>query len=97
MRAAYINEYGGPEAVEVGEISLAPEPGSGQARLRVAGAAVTPTDLKVRSGELTDYVPATFPWILGWDAAGIVDAVGPGPTEWAVGDRVLALWHQPHP
>jgi NADPH:quinone reductase-like Zn-dependent oxidoreductase len=88
-----IDRYGGPEVLHLADLRR-PEPGTGQVRIRMAGAAVNPTDLEVRAGQLTGWVSATFPWILGWDVAGTVDAVGDGASPWRVGEPVVAMWDQ---
>jgi len=92
LRAAAIDGYGGPDVIRLVELPE-PEPGPGQVRIRVAGASVNPTDLKLRAGDLADWVPATFPWILGWDVAGTVEAVGAGSAR-EVGEPVVAMWDQ---
>src|SRR5918911_963054 len=55
--------------------------------LRVHAAGVNPVDTKVREGRLANAFPVRFPLILGWDAAGIVEAVGPAVTWFRPGDR----------
>ncbi len=91
MRAVGVNNYGGPEALEVVEL---PEchAGPGQVRLRVHAAAVNPTDTYVRDGDRAAQQQADPPpYVPGMDAAGIVDEVGPGVTTGlAVGDRAMA-------
>jgi len=52
MRAAVVTSFGGPEAVEIGEVAL-PEPGARQVRIRVTAAAVNPVDAGVRAGVKT--------------------------------------------
>jgi putative PIG3 family NAD(P)H quinone oxidoreductase len=65
-----------------------PEPGPGQIRIRVRATAVNRADLMQHKG-LYPPPPGASP-ILGLEAAGEVDAVGPG-ADWSVGDRVCAL------
>jgi NADPH2:quinone reductase len=85
MRAAYIEQNGPPEAIRVGELPT-PEPGPGQALVRVAASAVNPIDLYIRSGTIA--MPAGFPYIVGCDLAGTVERVGPGVSRFKPGDRV---------
>lgn len=66
-----------------------PEPGPGQVRVRVRACGVCRTDLHIVDGELPD---AAFPLILGHQIVGMVDAVGPGVSGPAVGDRVGVPW-----
>jgi NADPH2:quinone reductase len=88
MFAMIINETGDPEVLQYGEIAT-PEPGPGEVRIRVAYAGVNPADWKNRQGMLARYRPYTFPYIIGFDAAGIVDKVGAGVTAFKPGDRVF--------
>jgi S-(hydroxymethyl)mycothiol dehydrogenase len=73
--------------VELVEIVI-PDPGSGEAVVRVQACGVCHTDLHYREGAIKD----EFPFLLGHEAAGIVDAVGPDVTEVAVGDYVVLNW-----
>ena len=90
MFALIYREYGSPEVLTVGEV---PEPhaGPGQVRIRVQAASVNVWDVKVRSGQMKDVVPAAFPVVPGIDASGVVDEVGPGVAGVAVGDEVFGL------
>jgi NADPH2:quinone reductase len=96
MRAVVVRSPGGPEALEIIETDV-PVPGPGQVRIRVRAAAVNPVDAFVRSSAATQagLLPARDSVGLGWDVAGVVDAVGPGlgsaPVGFAVGDRVVGL------
>ncbi len=90
MRAVGVNSFGGPEVLEVVELPVE-EPGDGEVRVRVAAAAVNPTDSVLRAGfrgEMYDGVPR--PLVPGMELAGVVDAVGPG-AGWKVGDEVVAI------
>jgi NADPH:quinone reductase-like Zn-dependent oxidoreductase len=90
MRAIGIPEFGGPEVLEVIDRATR-EPGPGEVRIRVAAAAVNPTDLMTRSGlAAAAYRDVPFPIVPGMDAAGTVDAVGPGVTRLVVGEEVMA-------
>jgi NADPH:quinone reductase-like Zn-dependent oxidoreductase len=91
MRAVGVGAFGGPEVLSVVDLPE-PQPGAGQVRIRVTAATVNPVDAKVRSGAASGAVkdPA-FPLVLGWDAAGTVDAVGEGVEGLGVGDPVLAM------
>ena len=88
MFAMIINETGGPEVLQYGEIAT-PEPGPGEVRIRVAYAGVNPADWKNRQGMLAAFRPYVFPYIIGFDAAGVVDKLGPGVSGFNVGDRVF--------
>lgn len=83
MRAIRVGQVGGPEAMRLEDIEL-PEPGEGQVRVRVAAAGVNFIDVYFRTG----VYPVPTPFTLGMEAAGTVDAVGPGVTDFAEADRV---------
>ncbi len=89
MQAVAIDAYGGTDQLELREMEV-PEPGRGQLRIRVRAAAVNPIDWKLRSGQLRFLLPQRFPLVLGFDAAGEVDALGPGAEGFTVGDPVYA-------
>ncbi|MEO6193508.1 MAG: NAD(P)-dependent alcohol dehydrogenase [Thermoanaerobaculia bacterium] len=88
MKAVVIDGYGGSERLVVREVAEPGEPGPGQIRLRVRAASVNPVDWMIRKGSLRLVMPAKFPLILGYDAAGEVDAVGPEVTRFQPGDAV---------
>jgi NADPH:quinone reductase-like Zn-dependent oxidoreductase len=75
MRAVYITEFGGPEKLTVGDLPV-PTPGRGEALLRVKTAALNHLDIWVRKGR--PGLTLREPHVMGSDAAGIVEALGPG-------------------
>src|SRR6202034_4081658 len=75
------------EPVEVTEV-LVPEPGPGEALVRVQACGVCHTDLHYKMGGIGD----DFPYLLGHEAAGVVEAVGPDVTDVAPGDFVILNW-----
>src|SRR6516225_4634003 len=75
------------EPVEVTTV-LVPDPGPGEARVRVQACGVCHTDLHYREGGIGD----DFPYLLGHEAAGVVEAVGDGVTGVAPGDFVILNW-----
>lgn len=87
--AAMLTGYGSPETLVWSEVAL-PAPGPGQIRMRVHAAGVGPTDLKIRRGDLREVFPLPDPAVLGFEAAGTVDALGPGVTGVLLGDEVAA-------
>jgi NADPH:quinone reductase-like Zn-dependent oxidoreductase len=85
MKAVQFAEHGDPEVLRLVDVEE-PHAGPGQVRIAVRAAGVNALDWKIRRG----YVPGgDLPRGLGMDAAGVVDEVGPGVTDVAVGDAVL--------
>jgi NADPH:quinone reductase-like Zn-dependent oxidoreductase len=72
-----------------------PEIGAGEVLIRVRAAGVNPFDWKVADGALEDQVKHSFPLILGFDAAGVIDRVGAEVTELAEGDEVYGYLFKP--
>ena len=70
------------------ETIVVPDPGPGEAKVRIQACGVCHTDLHYREGGIGD----EFPYLLGHEAAGVVDAVGPGVTSVAPGDFVVLNW-----
>ncbi len=89
MKDWNIKQYGDPDVVTQAE-QPTPKPGADQVLVRVESASVNPLDNKLISGAAKDRFPLKFPYVLGTDAAGTVEAVGPGVTLWKAGDRVFA-------
>ncbi|MDK4714023.1 quinone oxidoreductase [Rhizobium sp. CNPSo 4039] len=79
-----IHENGGPEVMKLEEVDL-PPPGAGEVQLRHAAIGLNFIDVYFRSGL---YKAPQFPLPLGKEAAGTITEVGPGVTDFAVGDRV---------
>src|SRR5215475_16625 len=75
------------EPVQLTEV-LVPEPGNGEALVRVQACGVCHTDLHYKMGGIGD----NYPYLLGHEAAGIVEAVGDNVTEVAPGDFVILNW-----
>lgn len=83
MKAILVHEHGGPEKLSY-EDAPVPQPAAGQARVRIEASGVNFIDIYYRTGLYKADLPAT----LGVEAAGTVEAVGEGVTEFAPGDRV---------
>ncbi|MFF7655820.1 S-(hydroxymethyl)mycothiol dehydrogenase [Streptomyces sp. NPDC007983] len=88
VRAVVALKRGAP--VEVLPV-LVPDPGPGEVLVGVQACGVCHTDLHYRDGAIGD----EFPYLLGHEAAGIVEAVGPGVTGLAPGDYVVLAWRAP--
>jgi NADPH:quinone reductase len=85
MKAIRVHQFGGPEVLRYEDVPL-PEPGAGEARVKVEAVGLNYVDVYRRKGQYT----AQLPFILGSEAAGVVDAIGPGVADLSVGDRVAS-------
>ena len=85
VRAVVARAKGEPVTVEIIEV---PDPGPGEVLVTVQACGVCHTDLHYREGAIND----DFPFLLGHEAAGIVEEVGDGVTNVAVGDFVVLNW-----
>jgi len=83
MRAIRVHEFGSVDVLRYEEIPL-PEPGAGEARVKLEAAGVNYIDIYFRSGQYKGALPFT----LGQEGAGVVEAVGPNVAEVKVGNRV---------
>jgi NADPH:quinone reductase-like Zn-dependent oxidoreductase len=86
MKAVQFSQFGGPEVLEVVDLPD-PHPAPGQVRIAVRAAGVNPSDWKKRSGLMDSELPQT----LGYEAAGVVDELGAGVADVAVGDRLFGF------
>ncbi|WP_328917713.1 MULTISPECIES: NADP-dependent oxidoreductase [unclassified Streptomyces] len=84
MKAVRFTRFGGPEVLEIVDLPD-PHPGPGQVRIAVRAAGLNPSDWKKRKGQMDEELPQT----LGHEAAGVVDELGEGVADVAVGDRVF--------
>jgi D-arabinose 1-dehydrogenase-like Zn-dependent alcohol dehydrogenase len=90
MKAAQISKAGSDFVVTERAI---PEPGPGTVRVKVAACGICHSDSFVKEGHWPNL---TYPRVPGHEVAGVIDAVGPGVTEWSAGDRVGIGWHGSH-
>ena len=90
MRAVWITRHGGPEALQVRE-TADPVPGPGQVRIRVSAAGLNFADVMAAQGLYPD-APKP-PCVVGYEVAGVIDALGAGSAGLAAGQRVLAMTH----
>jgi S-(hydroxymethyl)mycothiol dehydrogenase len=85
VRGVVAREKGAPVTLET---VLVPDPGPGEAKVKVQACGVCHTDLHYREGAIND----SFPFLLGHEAAGVVESVGEGVTDVAPGDYVILNW-----
>jgi NADPH:quinone reductase-like Zn-dependent oxidoreductase len=87
MKAAFIEQYGGPEVLRYGDL---PDPvaGPGEVVIDVFAASVNGADWKVRGGQ---YKQSKFPFALGRDFSGVISAISEGVADLKVGDAVFGV------
>ena len=96
MRAVVIDSFGGPEVLQVKELP-APAPGPGEVLVRVVASGTNPVEAKLRKNG--SWAGLQRPVVLGYDASGVVEAVGPGVGDFAAGDEVFytpEIFGNPH-
>ena len=86
MRALHVPTAG--ERPELSDLPV-PEPAQGQVLIRVKAAGLNPFDNTLASGMMAEMIEHAYPLVLGRDAAGVVEEVGPGVEGIAVGDEVF--------
>jgi NADPH:quinone reductase-like Zn-dependent oxidoreductase len=84
MRAIQFTEFGGPEVLKVVDLPE-PHPATAQIRVKVHAVGINPIDWKVRSGMMGGDLPK----VTGQEVAGVVDEIGDGVSDVAVGDKVF--------
>ena len=87
MKAAYIQQFGGPDVLKYGDLPD-PSAGPGQIVVDTFAASVNGADWKVRAGQ---YAQANFPLVLGRDFSGVVSALGAGVGDLRIGDEVFGV------
>lgn len=96
MRAMVITRFGGPDVFELQDRER-PKPGPGQVLVRVVASGTNPVDAKIRQAGTWAGIP--FPAVLGYDVSGVVEELGPGVSEFKVGDEVFytpEIFGNPH-
>lgn len=96
MQVAVIDGWGGVESLAVRSVPV-PAPAADEVLIRVEVAGVGSWDREERAGHYAAYLgTTTFPYVLGWDGAGVIAAVGASVTNLTAGDRVYAaVWPKP--
>jgi D-arabinose 1-dehydrogenase-like Zn-dependent alcohol dehydrogenase len=90
MKVAQVSKPGAEFQIVEREI---PEPGPGQVRIKVQACGVCHSDVITKEGA---FPGIQYPRVPGHEVAGIIDALGPGVTEWKMGQRVGVGWHGGH-
>lgn len=94
MKAIIINQFGSEDVLEEQEVDK-PEPKEGEVLVKIRAAGINPVDWKIREGKLKDRIPHQFPFIPGWDFAGIIEKQGYSARRFDVGDEVFGYARQP--
>jgi NADPH:quinone reductase-like Zn-dependent oxidoreductase len=89
-KAVVLTRYGPPDVLVWSDVPM-PEPGPGQVRIRVKAAGVSPTDPKIRRGDLKAVFPLPSGAVLGFEAAGVIDALGQSVSDVHEGDEVASV------
>jgi NADPH:quinone reductase-like Zn-dependent oxidoreductase len=89
-KAVVLTDYGPPDVLLWSDVPM-PEPGPGQVRIRIKAAGVSPTDPKIRRGDLKAVFPLPARAVLGFEGAGVVDELGSSVSGVQVGDEVASL------
>lgn len=87
-RVVRFHEYGGPEVLKIEDVAIG-RPGAGEVTIRVESIGLNRAEAAFRSGHYIE--KAQLPARLGYEAAGIVEELGPGVTGHAVGDAVCVI------
>jgi NADPH:quinone reductase-like Zn-dependent oxidoreductase len=87
-RSVRIHQFGDADVLQIEEVEIG-EPGSGEVRLRVHAIGLNRTEVTLRSGHSP--VKPALPSLIGFEAAGVVEALGPDVTHVSVGDRVALV------
>jgi NADPH:quinone reductase-like Zn-dependent oxidoreductase len=94
MKAMVIEKFGHEEQLHFEDLPT-PKPTDNEVQIQVLYASVNPVDWKIREGLLKNLLPHEFPLIPGWDAAGVVTAVGKNVKTFKVNDEVFAYCRKP--
>lgn len=87
MKSVRIHGYGGVDVLNYEDVPK-PEPGDNEVLVKVHASSVNPFDCAMRAGYLAAMMPIPLPHTMGTDIAGVVEAVGPGVTDFKPGDEV---------
>ena len=86
MKVMAMREYGAPQVLQPMDLPT-PQPGHGEVLIRVVAIGVNPADWKWRQGMFAGFMPVTFPYVPGYDIAGVIEQGG----HLAPGTRVVAM------
>ena len=88
MKAARVHGYGNADMIKYDEVPK-PTAGAGEILVKIEASSLNPVESYVRQGHFAQMIPLTFPFTMGLDLAGTVEAVGTGVAGFKPGDRVI--------
>src|SRR5438876_565295 len=94
MKAIIYENFGGVEKLKLKELPD-PHPDANEVLIEMHAAGVNPVDWKIREGYLKSRIQIQFPVIPGWDAAGVIKAVGTDVKGFKIGDNVYTYCRKP--
>lgn len=89
VKIVRFDEFGDANVLKLDELPLA-EPDKGEVRIKVEAIGLNRAEVAFREGQYIEE-PDSFPAILGYEASGVIDAIGEGVTEFKIGDRVSTI------
>ncbi|MGL4883229.1 MAG: alcohol dehydrogenase catalytic domain-containing protein, partial [Waterburya sp.] len=89
VKIVRFHEFGDADVLQLEELPIT-EPGKGEVRLKVEAIGLNRAEVMFRKGAYLEE-PDSFPSTLGYEAAGVIDAVGEGVTEFKIGDHVSTI------
>lgn len=90
MKAVRYDKFGGVDVLHIEEVEK-PVAEHGEVLVKVKAAGINPGEASIREGKLASQFPSEFPSGEGSDFAGIIEALGPGVSDFAVGDEVIGF------
>lgn len=94
MKAMVMEEFGTIDHLHVDDVPT-PTPADNEVQIQILYTSVNPVDWKICEGHLEKRAPHQFPLIPGWDASGVISAVGKNVKKFKVGDEVYAYCRKP--
>jgi len=88
MKAAFIQTFGSPDVINIGEMTVR-DPQPDEVVVRIEAAGINPLDIKIVAGYLQQVFPVGFPYVPGTDFSGVVDVIGTQVTHLQPGDRMF--------
>lgn len=90
MQAIQIEEYGDNSVLKSVQIEI-PKPKPDQVLVKLKASSVNPVDYKIRSGFMAGMLKKEFPFILGWEGAGVITEIGKDVNTFQPGDEVMVM------